>query len=224
MALIEAQLKPVQQEVLNYTNPKPWSLKWILSFVPIGYICIWCGIYVYLIFVERAGLELASQQIWCLMSILQTISKLSNGLYQRSRLRSLFAWCERNYTIRYKQEYQNIIERVFEENNKYITWCLRWMHKELEIILPLCKLTLSPFQNQCLRDNDHRELLCSLSTLRRKPRHTHTPSPQRRVVLSIPIICDNLHWPGSSRLLRAALLQLLWLRVYSMRYANDLQV
>lgn len=117
-------LKPLNQEI--WKNVKtPNIIAGIVHFWPIWYNSLWSAFYVYLIFAERAGLAIISEQIWCLMSILQTLVKLVNGLLQNGKLRVLMKWCEENYTTKYRPEYQGIVDKVFEKYNIYIAMAMR---------------------------------------------------------------------------------------------------
>lgn len=117
-------LKPLNQEIWKPVNVSS-VFGLIRHFWPIWYITAWVMFYTYLIFNERAGLAIISEQIWCLMSILQTLTKLVNGYLQKGKIRVLMKWCEENYTIKHKPEYQVIVNNVFEKTNIYIAMSIR---------------------------------------------------------------------------------------------------
>lgn len=129
--LTDTFLTPVRQGVLISSqnnikaHKKDGFICRLLNGGPILYISLWVGIYVYCIFGEHAGLEIVSEQLWCLMSITQILAKLINGVVQRDKLKELLGWCEGNYTFAYRKEYKAIVNGVFEKANTVISFCCR---------------------------------------------------------------------------------------------------
>lgn len=121
---IDSCLIPLNQGVLKPIRPKS-VLGWFFHIWPIWYGCIWLCVYTYLIFGQRAGLALISQQIWCMMCVTQLVAKLINGVVNIKKLKALFQWCNEVYTTKYDPEYQNVVNGVFEKTNIYITWAIR---------------------------------------------------------------------------------------------------
>ena len=122
--LMDWVLKPANQGVLqSMVHVTPWGR--FLQLWPIAFISFWIAFYTYLIFGQMAGLAIISQQLWCLMSILQIAAKLVNGLVQRGKLEELLQWCEGIYTATYKEKYRGIVYGVFEKTNFFIKMCIR---------------------------------------------------------------------------------------------------
>lgn len=122
--LTDNLLKMLNQGVVVRKETKG-MFRTILELWPIIYCTSWCLIYLYMIFGERAGLELTIAQVWCLMSITQTSSKLINGNLAKDKVQSLLKWCRSVYTAKYKIQYRAIINGVFEKTNSYISWCIK---------------------------------------------------------------------------------------------------
>lgn len=127
VVLIDTFLRVVNQGFLKPIRPKT-ILGWFRHIWPIWYCSIWLAFYTYLIFAEgkQAGLELVSQQIWCMMCVAQLLAKLINGVLQVKKLQDLFKWCEECYTIPY-EEYEKVVLDLYEKRDGYITICIRWV-------------------------------------------------------------------------------------------------
>lgn len=124
LVLIDRFLIPMGQSVLR--KDKSRNILWNLLFNwAIIYCIVWECIYMYLMFVEDADIVLLSGQFWCMMTIMQTLSKLISGAMGRSTTLRLLRWCEDLYTAKHKPKYQRLIDKVFEETNKYVGLCVR---------------------------------------------------------------------------------------------------
>lgn len=123
-------LKIIAQSTIKSVYPTT-VLGWVVDLWPIWYNGFWILYYVYLIFAERAGLAIVCEQIWCLMTIIQSLTKVLNALAQKGTLKWLLKWCEEVYTTKHKEEYQGIVNNVFEKTNIYIHMCIRWLGMKL---------------------------------------------------------------------------------------------
>lgn len=117
-------LWPINQGIFKSVPPTT-ILGLVVYLWPIWYNCIWILYYSYLIFAEKADLLIVCEQIWCLMTIVQLMAKLLNGLIQNAKLQQLMKWCEENYTTKYKTQYEGTVNNVFDKTNIYISLCIR---------------------------------------------------------------------------------------------------
>lgn len=122
--LLDRLLKPINQGIINYKQPKTIP-RWIFATWPIWYNCCWIIFYGYLIFTERAAPSIISQQILSLMCITQLVAKLTNGVVNYHQIKTLLQWCEDIYTAKYRDQYKPVINGVFEKTNINITLCIR---------------------------------------------------------------------------------------------------
>lgn len=124
MKLADRLLSPLNQGVLS-SSEKTGFFRMLLRLWAIWYNCAWVAFYFYLIFGERAGLAIVSEQIWCLMSVMQLLAKLINGVVQRDKLKELLKWCEGVYTTKYKPDYEEIFEKTCNRASFLIYLCSR---------------------------------------------------------------------------------------------------
>lgn len=122
--LADILLSPLNQGVINYKTQKGF-IRRLVQLWPIWYNFAWVAFYLYLIFGERAGLGIVSEQIWCLMTITQMLSKITNGVAQNDKLKQLLKWCENVFTADYKPGYQEIVDEISTKANFLISLCSR---------------------------------------------------------------------------------------------------
>lgn len=122
--LADLLLSPLNQGVINY-KAKEGFLGRLIQLWPIWYNFAWVAIYCYLIFGERAGLGIISEQIWCLMTITQMLSKITNGVAQNDKLKELLKWCKDVFTADYKPTYQEIVDEISTKASFLISLCSR---------------------------------------------------------------------------------------------------
>lgn len=125
--LIDHLMWPLNQNFLHSVKPKS-ILGWFGHLWPIWYGCTWIVVYMYLIGAhgKQAGIEMVSQQIWCVMAVIQMEAKIINGLFQKQKLLELFDWCEHCYTMDYRSEYARVVRDMFTKTDGHITWCIRY--------------------------------------------------------------------------------------------------
>lgn len=92
---------------------------------PLWYNALWVLFLGYLIAVERAGLEIIAQQIWCFIALLQVVVKFANKELQEDNINQLIRWCEKIYSNQEKEIYSRIVANVFEKGNLYISLAIR---------------------------------------------------------------------------------------------------
>lgn len=143
VVIIDRLLRLVNQGFVQPVRPTS-IFGWFRHIWPIWYACIWLVIYTYLIFGhgKQAGLELVSQQIWCMMCVVQVTAKLTNGVLQVEKLQDLFKWCEECYTMDY-QEYTDIVISVFEKTHSNVMTALRCGFKQEDIKTKAQNLSIS---------------------------------------------------------------------------------
>lgn len=125
--LIDRLMWPLNQNFLKPSwKPKNKVLRFLYAW-QIWYGCTWIGVYIYLIVChgKLAGMEIISQQIWCVMSVMQMEAKIINGWLQKDKLMRLLKWCEDLYTMDYGKEYAKVVLDVFAKTNRTITFCVR---------------------------------------------------------------------------------------------------
>lgn len=79
-----------------------------------------CVFYTYLIFLEPSSLNIVCEQMYCLVAIVQCVGNISNGFWNRIRLRKLLTWCETNYTVKPLEDFQDIYHTCLGRRNTYI--------------------------------------------------------------------------------------------------------
>lgn len=124
MKLADRLLSPINQGVLSSTEKKGFFRN-LLQLWAIWYNSAWVTFYFYLIFGEQAGLAIVSEQIWCLMSVMQLLAKLINGVVQKHKLEELMKWCEGVYTTKYKSDYKEMFEKTCNRASFLIYLCSR---------------------------------------------------------------------------------------------------
>lgn len=117
-------LWPLNQQILTTTTPKT-VFGWIFHMWPLWYNALWVLFLGYLIAVERAGLEIIAQQIWCFIALLQVVVKFANKELQEDNINQLIRWCEKIYSNQEKEIYSRIVANVFEKGNLYISLAIR---------------------------------------------------------------------------------------------------
>lgn len=128
LLLIDRLMWPLNQNFLKPSwQPKNLIPRFLFRW-QMWYGCSWIGIYIYLIVGhgKLAGLALVSQQIWCLMTIIQMEAKVINGAWQKDKMLQLLKWCERLYTMDYGEDYATVVLSVFAKTNRSISFCVRY--------------------------------------------------------------------------------------------------
>lgn len=122
--LADILLSPLNQGVINYKTQRGF-IRRLIQLWPIWYNFAWVAFYLYSIFGERAGLGIVSEQIWCLMTITQMLSKITNGVAQNDKLKQLLKWCENVFTADYQPGYQEIVDEISTKASFLISLCSR---------------------------------------------------------------------------------------------------
>lgn len=111
---------------INFHTPR-FILAKIFHLWPIWYNSFVVAGYIYLIFGQSAPLEIFSQQLWTVMTIFQVLAKLTNRRMHDKEFQTLLKWCEEKYTLRFRPEYQEIVDDTFLKTNRYITLFIRYV-------------------------------------------------------------------------------------------------
>lgn len=122
--LIDKVLRRINQRAVRYEFPKG-LLNWFIFLFPVLFQLGTVVAFIYLVFIERPELEVATEQMWCGLSFVQIAVKSINGLVQKDRMIGLLEWCERVYTTKYKVHVQEIVDKIFGETNDRITLLIR---------------------------------------------------------------------------------------------------
>lgn len=117
-------LRPIFQSILKHAVPNTLC-GWFVQLWPLWINSAWILCFGYLILVERAGLEIVAQQIWCMNSATQTLVKYLNGLIKYRKIQELLQWCKHIYAGTEKANYKLIVDNVFHLTNLSISRCIR---------------------------------------------------------------------------------------------------